>query len=150
MVRPCSPHPVRADDCGREPRDPDGAPIAETRHYLDDAEELLRTKKTAVDFFDAQIDRYPDHLGRMVLWVGAGALYDVRENPRKSHPDHSQRLAVVRRRTNPSRRSAARPARSTSRVQLGRLTPTGSRQHRYRPAGQGLSVSHLSTAAVAM
>ena len=55
--------------------------IAETRQYLDDAEERLRTEKTAVDFFNAQIDRYPDHLGRMVLWVSASALYNVRENP---------------------------------------------------------------------
>jgi hypothetical protein len=38
--------------------------IAETRQYLDDAEELLRTETTAVGFFDAKIARYPDHLGR--------------------------------------------------------------------------------------
>ncbi len=55
--------------------------IAETRRYLDDAEELLQTVKTAVAFFNGQIDRYPDHLGRMVLWVSASALYDVREHP---------------------------------------------------------------------
>ena len=55
--------------------------IAETRQYLDDAEELLRTEKTAVDFFNAKIERYPNHLGRTVLWAGAGALYGVREHP---------------------------------------------------------------------
>ena len=55
--------------------------IAETRHYLDDAEELLRTENTATGFFDAKIARYPDHLGRMVLWVSARALYGVREHP---------------------------------------------------------------------
>ncbi len=55
--------------------------IAETRHYLDDAEELLRTENTATGFFDAKIARYPDHLGRMVLWVSARALYGVRERP---------------------------------------------------------------------
>ena len=55
--------------------------IAETRQYLDDAEELLRTEPTAVDFFNAKVDRYPDHLGRTVLWVGARSLYDVREHP---------------------------------------------------------------------
>src|SRR5215467_5534685 len=38
--------------------------IAETRQYLDDAEELLSTEKTAVDFFNAEIARYPNHLGR--------------------------------------------------------------------------------------
>ena len=37
--------------------------IAETRQYLDDADELLRTETTAVDFFNAKIERYPDHLG---------------------------------------------------------------------------------------
>jgi hypothetical protein len=55
--------------------------IGETRQYLDDAEQLLRTEKSAVDFFNAQIDRYPNHLGRLVMWVSARALYDVRDNP---------------------------------------------------------------------
>jgi glyoxylase-like metal-dependent hydrolase (beta-lactamase superfamily II) len=55
--------------------------IAETRQYLDDAEELLQTESTAVDFFNAKIERYPDHLGRYVLWAGTRGLYDVRENP---------------------------------------------------------------------
>ena len=55
--------------------------IAETRQYLDDAEELLRTEKTAVDFFNAKVRRYPDHLGQTVLWVGASTLYGVREHP---------------------------------------------------------------------
>jgi glyoxylase-like metal-dependent hydrolase (beta-lactamase superfamily II) len=55
--------------------------IAETRQYLDDADELLRTENTAVDFFNAKIERYPEHLGRTVLWVGASVLYGVREHP---------------------------------------------------------------------
>jgi glyoxylase-like metal-dependent hydrolase (beta-lactamase superfamily II) len=55
--------------------------IAETRQYLDDADELLRTESTAVDFFNAKIERYPNHLGRTVLWAGASALYGVREHP---------------------------------------------------------------------
>jgi glyoxylase-like metal-dependent hydrolase (beta-lactamase superfamily II) len=55
--------------------------ITETRQYLDDAEELLRTAKTAVDFFNAKIDRYPNHLGRTVLWVGASVVYGIREHP---------------------------------------------------------------------
>jgi hypothetical protein len=41
------------------------------RQYLDDADELLLTAKTAVDFFDAKLERYPDHLGRTVLWAGS-------------------------------------------------------------------------------
>jgi glyoxylase-like metal-dependent hydrolase (beta-lactamase superfamily II) len=63
-------------------RDEDaGRLIAETRRYIDDAEALLRTERTAVDFFDAEIERYPDHLGRTVLWVGASVLYGAREHP---------------------------------------------------------------------
>ena len=55
--------------------------IAETRQYLDDADELLLTENTAVDFFNAKLERYPNHLGRMVLWANASALYGVREHP---------------------------------------------------------------------
>jgi glyoxylase-like metal-dependent hydrolase (beta-lactamase superfamily II) len=55
--------------------------IAQTREYLDDAEELLRTEPTAVDFFNAKLERYPDHLGRTVLWAGVRGMYDVREHP---------------------------------------------------------------------
>src|SRR5262249_61928178 len=53
--------------------------IAETRQYLDDADDLLRTENTAVDFFNAKIERYPNHLARTVLWAGASAVYGVRE-----------------------------------------------------------------------
>ncbi len=55
--------------------------IAETRQYLDDAEELLGTESSAVDFFNAKIERYPNHLGRFVLWAGASVVYGVREHP---------------------------------------------------------------------
>ncbi len=55
--------------------------IAETRQYLDDADELLRTENTAGDFFNAKIERYPNHLARTVLWASASALYGVREHP---------------------------------------------------------------------
>jgi glyoxylase-like metal-dependent hydrolase (beta-lactamase superfamily II) len=55
--------------------------IAETRRYLDDAEALLDVEATAVSFFNAMIERYPDHLGRTVLWIGASVLYGAREQP---------------------------------------------------------------------
>ena len=55
--------------------------IAETRQYLDDADECLRNEPTAVDFFTAMIERYPNHLARTVLWAGASAVYSVREHP---------------------------------------------------------------------
>jgi glyoxylase-like metal-dependent hydrolase (beta-lactamase superfamily II) len=64
--------------------------IAETRQYLDDAEELLESEKTAVDFFNAKIERYPNHLGRTVLWAGVQTLYGVRE-----HPDEDVRQIIV-------------------------------------------------------
>jgi glyoxylase-like metal-dependent hydrolase (beta-lactamase superfamily II) len=55
--------------------------IAETRAYLDDADELLRTENTAVEFFNAKIERYPNHLARTVLWAGASAIHGVRDHP---------------------------------------------------------------------
>lgn len=55
--------------------------IAGTRRYLDDAEEFLATETTAIGYFDAMIERYPNHLARTVLWAGARAVYGVRENP---------------------------------------------------------------------
>ena len=61
------------DDAGRT--------IEQTRQYLDDADELLRTENTAVGYFNAKIERYPDHLARTVLWAGASAIYGVREHP---------------------------------------------------------------------
>jgi glyoxylase-like metal-dependent hydrolase (beta-lactamase superfamily II) len=64
--------------------------IDETRRYLDDAEELLRTEPTAVDFFNAKLERYPNHLGRTVLWVGTSVIYGVRE-----HPDQDVRQIIV-------------------------------------------------------
>ena len=55
--------------------------IAETRQYLGDADELLQTEATAVDFFNAMIERYPNHLARTVLWAGCSAVYSVRDHP---------------------------------------------------------------------
>jgi glyoxylase-like metal-dependent hydrolase (beta-lactamase superfamily II) len=65
----------------RELDDDAARTIAETRQYLDDAEELLRTEDTAEGFFSAKIERYPGYLGRLILWVSARALYGVREHP---------------------------------------------------------------------
>jgi glyoxylase-like metal-dependent hydrolase (beta-lactamase superfamily II) len=55
--------------------------IAETRKYLDDAEQLMETEPTAIDFFNAMVERYPNHIARTVLWATARSLYGVRENP---------------------------------------------------------------------
>jgi hypothetical protein len=53
----------------------------QTRQYLDDAEQLLKTPSTATGYFNAMVERYPGHLGRLILWVTARALYGVREHP---------------------------------------------------------------------
>jgi glyoxylase-like metal-dependent hydrolase (beta-lactamase superfamily II) len=68
--------------------------IAETRQYLDDAEELLRTETTATGFFNAKIERYPNHLARTVLWAGASALYGVREHP-DADAEHVAQILVA-------------------------------------------------------
>lgn len=57
-----------------------GRLIAETRQCLDDADQLLETEKTAVDFFHAKLKRYPNHLGRTVLWVVTSIIYGLREH----------------------------------------------------------------------
>jgi glyoxylase-like metal-dependent hydrolase (beta-lactamase superfamily II) len=70
--------------CGHQNKQLDddaGRTISDTRRYLDDADELLQTEATAVDFFNAMIERYPNHVGRTVLWAGASAIYGVRERP---------------------------------------------------------------------
>src|SRR6478672_5309452 len=79
--------------CGHQNRqlDDDAArTIAETRRYLDDADELLQTESTALDFFNAKVERYPNHLGRTILWIGASVLYGARE-----HPDEDIRRIVL-------------------------------------------------------
>ena len=68
--------------------------IAETRQYLDDSDELLRTESTAVGFFNAKVARYPDYLARTVLWAGASAVYDVREHPGENAEDLAQILVA--------------------------------------------------------
>jgi hypothetical protein len=80
-VEALAPRHVIAGHQNKELDDDGTRTIAETRKYLDDAEELLRTEKTAVDFFNAKIKRYPNHLARTVLWATASALYGVREHP---------------------------------------------------------------------
>ena len=69
--------------------------IAETRQYLDDAEELLRTEDTAVDFFNAKIERYPNHLGRTVLWAGCQRALRRPRTPRGGHPQGHRRVLVL-------------------------------------------------------
>ncbi|HJZ70699.1 MAG TPA: hypothetical protein VKE51_03110, partial [Vicinamibacterales bacterium] len=80
-VEALKPRHIVAGHQNRKLNDDAGRTIAETRRYLDDADGLLRTEKTAVDFFNAKIARYPNHLARTVLWASAAGLYGVREHP---------------------------------------------------------------------
>ena len=80
-VQALAPRHIVAGHQNKELDDDAKRTIAETRQYLEDAEELLRTENTAVDFFNAKIERYPNHLGRFVLWAGASVLYGIREHP---------------------------------------------------------------------
>src|SRR5215469_15058968 len=80
-VQAFEPRHIVAGHQNRKLDDDAGRTIAETRQYLDDADELLRTENTAVAFFNAKIERYPGHLGRTVLWAGASVLYGMREHP---------------------------------------------------------------------
>jgi glyoxylase-like metal-dependent hydrolase (beta-lactamase superfamily II) len=65
--------------------------IADTREYLDVAEEQLRTQNTAADYFNAMVERYPDRLGRTVLWATAQAVFGIREH---SGEDPTQFIAA--------------------------------------------------------
>jgi glyoxylase-like metal-dependent hydrolase (beta-lactamase superfamily II) len=80
-VEALRPRHIVAGHQNKQLDDDAGRTIAETRRYLDDADELLRTESTAVGFFNAKVERYPDLLARTVLWAGATALYGVREHP---------------------------------------------------------------------
>jgi len=80
-VEALKPRHIVAGHQNKKLDDDAGRTIAETRQYLDDSDELLRNENTAVDFFNAKIERYPNHLARTVLWASAGGLYGVREHP---------------------------------------------------------------------
>jgi glyoxylase-like metal-dependent hydrolase (beta-lactamase superfamily II) len=56
--------------------DDDPSAIAETRDYLQNAERLSRTSNSALEFYDAMIELYPNHLNRTALWFwGAQVLF---------------------------------------------------------------------------
>jgi glyoxylase-like metal-dependent hydrolase (beta-lactamase superfamily II) len=49
--------------------------ISQTRDYLNSADELLSQHTTALGFFNAMVERFPDRLNPGALWLGAAALY---------------------------------------------------------------------------
>src|SRR3954465_6569539 len=48
--------------------------IAETRRYVDDAQARREPEKPGVDFLNAKLEHYPNHLGGYVRWAGAQTL----------------------------------------------------------------------------
>jgi glyoxylase-like metal-dependent hydrolase (beta-lactamase superfamily II) len=49
--------------------------MSESRDYLNSVDELLPQHTTALDFFNAMLEHYPDRLNPGALWMGATALY---------------------------------------------------------------------------
>lgn len=64
--------------CGHKNKDLDdeaARAIRETRRYLDTAEELLPQYDSALGFFNAMLERFPEHLNPGALWNGSVALH---------------------------------------------------------------------------
>ena len=53
----------------------DPSTIEDTRRYLSDAERLIATSDTALEFFRAMLDLYPQRLNPGALWSGAQAIF---------------------------------------------------------------------------
>jgi hypothetical protein len=75
MVAALQPRSVVAGHKNKALKD-DPKAIAETRHYLEDAERLIGTSRTALEFYNAMLALYPDRLNPSALWFwGAKALF---------------------------------------------------------------------------
>lgn len=56
--------------------DDDPRAVGQTRKYLEDVERVSRTSHTALEFYDAMIELYPDRLNPTALWFwGAQVLF---------------------------------------------------------------------------
>ena len=75
IVEDLAPHFIVAGHKNRELDDDAARAIAQTREYLDVARATLGTATTALDFFNAMLERFPDRLNAGALWGGAVALY---------------------------------------------------------------------------
>jgi glyoxylase-like metal-dependent hydrolase (beta-lactamase superfamily II) len=108
-VEALEPRSVVASHKDKDLDDDAGRVTTETRQYLDDADDQLTKNTTAVDFFNAMLERYPNRrLGATTLWAGTNALYAHTGNeaqdslvgwfqpllpearPQPGRPDHSQ------------------------------------------------------------
>ena len=79
IVKGLEPRWVVASHKDRELNDEAARVIRETRRYLDDADVELERNSSALRFFSAMLQRYPNRrFGATALWAGANALYRVR------------------------------------------------------------------------
>jgi glyoxylase-like metal-dependent hydrolase (beta-lactamase superfamily II) len=75
-VESLEPRSVVASHKNKDLDDDAARTIAQTRQYLNDADQLLNENGTALGFFNAMLARYPERrLGAAVLWVGTNSLY---------------------------------------------------------------------------
>jgi glyoxylase-like metal-dependent hydrolase (beta-lactamase superfamily II) len=75
-VQALEPRRVVASHKNKELDDDAARVVAETRQYLDGADEELTKNSSAVGFFNAMLERYPNRrLGATTLWAGTNALY---------------------------------------------------------------------------
>jgi glyoxylase-like metal-dependent hydrolase (beta-lactamase superfamily II) len=75
IVEALKPRWIVAGHKNRDLDDTAARAISGTRDYLDSADELLSQHTTALAFFNAMLERFPDRLNPTALWMGAAALY---------------------------------------------------------------------------
>jgi glyoxylase-like metal-dependent hydrolase (beta-lactamase superfamily II) len=75
IVETLNPRWVVAGHKNKDLDDTAARTISQTRDYLDSADELLSQHTTALGFFNAMLERYPDRLNAGALSMGATALY---------------------------------------------------------------------------
>jgi glyoxylase-like metal-dependent hydrolase (beta-lactamase superfamily II) len=75
IVESLNPRWIVAGHKNKDLDDNAGRAISQTRDYLNSADELLPQHTTALGFFNAMVERFPDRLNPGALWLGAAALY---------------------------------------------------------------------------
>jgi glyoxylase-like metal-dependent hydrolase (beta-lactamase superfamily II) len=75
IVEALTPRHVVAGHKNEELDDDAARTIAETRLYLDVAEDMLGRHDSALGFFNGMLERFPERLNPGALWGGAVALY---------------------------------------------------------------------------
>jgi hypothetical protein len=80
-VKSLQPHWVVASHKDKSLDDDAVRIIAETRQYLDDADDFLAKYEAPEEFFFAMLKRRPDRqLGATILWAGTDAIYASRSS----------------------------------------------------------------------